>query len=142
MKGFNIHRKRRVYRSDDDYHYIGTFNTRRIAYKKVYLPGMNCGAPCRRNQGVIAVLRIPTTSLVVRHDDCDKMRTEAAEVVCFETCSGKRLPDKVAFSGHDAGFIYVIGEVVKPKCAFNKNPTEDCGSGIHFYLNRKRAAAH
>jgi hypothetical protein len=45
----------------------------------------------------------------------------------------------IAYSSHDESFIYKIGETVKPKDPFSEEWTEECASGIHFFITRLEA---
>jgi hypothetical protein len=68
-----------------------------------------------------------------------KCRAEYAEVL--EIYKGKRKV-KQAVSTWDSNFIYEVGETVKPKRPFDENWTDECSSGIHFYITRLEAENH
>ena len=68
-----------------------------------------------------------------------KCRAEYAEVL--EITKGKRRV-KTAFSTWDADFEYKVGETVKPKSAFDDDWTDECSSGIHFYITKLEAENH
>src|SRR5690606_40375496 len=44
-----------------------------------------------------------------------------------------------AFSKRDNEFVYKVGEVVKPKEPFSEDWTDECASGIHFFITRIEA---
>ncbi|MGH2622238.1 MAG: DUF5758 domain-containing protein [Sphingobacterium sp.] len=44
-----------------------------------------------------------------------------------------------AFSKWDNEFVYKVGEVVKPKEPFSEDWTDECASGIHFFISRIEA---
>lgn len=68
-----------------------------------------------------------------------KCRAEYAEVL--EITKGKRKV-KEATSTHDHSFIYKVGETVKPTTRFSDEWTEECASGIHFYITKIEAENH
>jgi hypothetical protein len=44
-----------------------------------------------------------------------------------------------AFSTHDSTFKYKVGETVKPKLEFVEDWTNECASGIHFFITKIEA---
>jgi hypothetical protein len=42
-------------------------------------------------------------------------------------------------SRHDVGFVYRVGETVRPREPFDENRWDECASGIHFFLTREEA---
>lgn len=49
---------------------------------------------------------------------------------------------KTAESYREDGFTYKVGETVRPKEKFNEDWTEECTSGIHFYITKIEAENH
>ena len=45
-------------------------------------------------------------------------------------------------SSYDTKFIYKEGETVKPTEAFCEDVTQECASGIHFFITREEAVAY
>ena len=88
--------------------------------------------------GKIAKLRIPTEAKR-SHAFGRKCRAEYAEVL--EIYRGKRLV-KSATSQYDSSFTYKVGETVRPKSKFSEDWTEECASGIHFFITREEALDH
>ena len=68
-----------------------------------------------------------------------KCRAEFAEVL--EITKGKRQL-KSAQSTYDDDFVYRVGATVKPVNAFSEEWTEECASGIHFYITKIEAENH
>lgn len=86
---------------------------------------------------VIVKLRIPENAQRVCASH--KCRASEVEVLGFETLEGEKLPDDtVVFSWWNSYYIYKIG-TAKPMYAFDSNPQIECGSGIHFFLDREAA---
>ena len=48
----------------------------------------------------------------------------------------------IGTSTHDASFTYQLGQVVEPAQPFDDDWTQDCASGIHFYITREEAEQH
>lgn len=77
-----------------------------------------------------------------------KMRASIAEVEQIQRLksrSAKRPVEastRVGISGWDDDFIYLEGQLVRPRLAFDRNRSKICGSGIHFYATREEAEAH
>ena len=65
-----------------------------------------------------------------------KCRAEYAEVLEIEGDAVE------AWSSHDGTFAYRVGETVRPKEPFSDEWTEECASGIHFFITREEAAAY
>jgi hypothetical protein len=49
---------------------------------------------------------------------------------------------ETAFSNHNYSFEYKVGEIVKPVEKFNEDWSNECASGIHFYITRLEAENH
>jgi len=64
-----------------------------------------------------------------------KCRAEFAKVL--EISEGNS-----ATSIKDDDFVYRVGEIVRPKQPFDENWTEECSSGIHFYITKIEAENH
>jgi hypothetical protein len=88
-------------------------------------------------EGVIVKLLIPAGAKR-SHAFGRKCRAEYAEVLKLYKAKGK----KEATSVYDSDFKYKIGETVKPTEAWNEDFTNECGSGIHFFINREEAENH
>jgi hypothetical protein len=67
-----------------------------------------------------------------------KCRAEYAEVL--EITKGKRKV-KTAVSTWDENFTYTVGTTVKPNKAWSEEWTDECASGIHFWITRVEAEA-
>lgn len=102
-----------------------------IGYKKAYTKIKNCKTE------VIVKLEIPAealrTSALSR-----KCRASAAKVLEIKSISGKK-KYKTAYSSHDNGFKYVVGETVEPTEPFDTNRWHECTSGIHHFITREEA---
>lgn len=70
-----------------------------------------------------------------------KCRAESAKVLSITRIdNGRRLPKStLAHSDWDYTFTYRVGETVRPRFPFNKDPNVTCASGIHFFTTRKEA---
>lgn len=86
---------------------------------------------------VIVKLRIPENA--ERVCASHKCRASEVEVLGFETLEGEKLPDNTnVFSWWNSYYRYKIG-IAKPMYEFDHNPQVECGSGIHFFLDREAA---
>ncbi len=45
----------------------------------------------------------------------------------------------MAYSGHDTAFVYRPGKIVRPQYPLSINLADDCGSGLHFFLDLEDA---
>ena len=97
----------------------GTF----IAYKKL--------------RGGIAKLEIPESAKRSNAPGGRKCRASKAKVLSFIGSHEKELR-----SIWSNTFIYRVGETVVPKDPFCEDWTQECASGIHFYLSLEEAEAH
>lgn len=95
-----------------------------IVYKKVY-SDINSAE-------LVAKLLIPSKAKRVNGSSA-KCRAEYAKVLGFYTLTGNRSKVKVCCSGHDSGFKYRVGDIVKPTRKFDTSITV-CSTGIHFLL--------
>jgi hypothetical protein len=90
-------------------------------------------------EDIIAQIEIPADAKR-SHAFGRKCRAEYAKVLAMfngdEPFRGKGI------SLHDSSFVYQIGKTVKPSEKFNEDFTEECASGIHFYITREEAVAH
>lgn len=69
-----------------------------------------------------------------------KCRCDKATVLEFQTIDGQQMSCAfTATSLYDAGFEYHVGATVIPRNPFNENRWTECGSGIHFFINRQEA---
>lgn len=93
--------------------------------------------PTGRQHEVIVKLRIPENA--ERVCASHKCRASEVEVLGFETLDGEKLPDDTkVFSWWSNSYCYKIG-MAKPQYAIDPNPQIECGSGIHFFLDREAA---
>ena len=88
---------------------------------------------CRDNK--IVKLLIPAEAKR-SHAFGRKCRAEYAEVL--EITKGTRKL-KTAVSVHDEGFKYQVGKTVKPVKPFSDDWTDECASGIHFFITKIEA---
>lgn len=130
----------------------------RIGWKKVLAP------PFTGREHYLVKLEIPEEALV-RYYDGDmagsyvkhaweiidgvsrgKMRAQYAKVLRIEHVSARkakrRVPSKqrIGISEYERGFAYVEGQLMEPREKFNETPGVECGSGIHFFASRDKAA--
>jgi len=64
-------------------------------------------------------------------------KCRAARAVVLEIVGAE-----IAFSRHDARFVYRVGETVEPYNTFDPDRWSECASGIHFFLTREEAEAY
>ncbi|ODR25798.1 pentapeptide repeat-containing protein [Mycolicibacterium porcinum] len=81
--------------------------------------------------GVIVKLRIPAKAKR-SHAFGRKCRAEYAKVVDIYGADE-------AHSTHDPSFVYRKGEIVRPTKPFDENWTDECSTGIHFFITRLEA---
>jgi hypothetical protein len=91
-------------------------------------------------EGIIAKLRIPE-SAKRSHAFGRKCRAEFAEVLELINADGTPHTGK-AVSQHHSAFEYEAGVTVRPTQPFSHDWTEECTSGIHFFITREEAAAY
>lgn len=109
-----------------------------IGYKKVYFYKKELAL--YRQQG-IAVLKIPVGAKIICGDDKNfKLRASIAKVLDVWALSGDKITC-LAFSSHDNSFKYPVGKIVKPDGGFDERYIT-CGSGIHFFLDRREAEVY
>ena len=89
---------------------------------------------------IIVKLSIPETSRR-SHAFGRKCRTESAIVLAMFEADGNAF-DGVGVSSYDSTFEYRVGATVKPKEPFAEDYTNECASGIHFFITREEAAAY
>ena len=65
-----------------------------------------------------------------------KCRAEYAEVL--EITKGTRKL-KNATSTYDSTFVYKVGGIIKPNQTFSEEWTDECASGIHFFITKLEA---
>jgi hypothetical protein len=88
---------------------------------------------------VIVKLLIPKDSKR-SHAFGRKFRAEYAEVLEITDPDGGT--EATAISNYNTDFIYKVGETVRPTDIFEEDWTEECASGIHFYITRAEAEAN
>ena len=81
--------------------------------------------------GIIVKLLIPIDAKR-SHAFGRKCRAEFAKVLEIFGASEAR-------SQEDGGFVYKIGETVRPTKPFNEDWTNECSTGIHFFITRIEA---
>jgi hypothetical protein len=89
--------------------------------------------------GCIVKLRIPEEAKR-SHAFGRKCRAECAEVLEVTGPRGGKLQEAV--SSYDSEFTYRVGQVVKPSNGFCEDWTDECASGIHFFITREEAEAY
>ena len=67
-----------------------------------------------------------------------KCRCSKAKVLSITNLDGTDADIDVAYSNHDPGFIYKIGEIVEV-ADFDTDRWNECSTGIHFFITRKEA---
>jgi hypothetical protein len=83
------------------------------------------------NNGIIVKLLIPKEAK--RNNAFGrKCRAEFADVL--ELSEGV-----IAYSQHEDGFTYEVGKRVTPSQPFNEDFTDECSTGIHFFITRLEA---
>lgn len=104
-------------------------------YKKVYIYPL-----FGYKRHALATLELPVGTIIVRGEAYDnKLRADRAKVIrIIDLISGKAVPEAYSGYANSARLKYAVGTVVKPKRAFAKS-LKTCGSGIHFFLDKKRA---
>lgn len=102
----------------------------------------------------IVQLRVPAEAKRWFDPESKKVRVSEAYVAHIEVataayaCSSsidkerpgfrQMLPNEIAFSGQDKGFMYAVGETVRPQNGFSSAP-QPCESGIHGFASRDTA---
>lgn len=89
----------------------------------------------------ILKLRIPADAKRICPNG-GKCRSDCAFVEEVQTMNGKPLQlqaNQVLCSLIDSTFFYNVGEMVYPERGFDDDPRLECSSGIHHFMNRKKA---
>ena len=68
-----------------------------------------------------------------------KCRADKAVVLEIQDMAGEALEGVVARSSYDPLFTYEVGKTVEPREPFDDCRWNECGSGIHFFINRQEA---
>ena len=68
-----------------------------------------------------------------------KCRSDKAVVLEIQDMDGEALEGVVARSIFDSLFTYEVGKTVEPREPFDGCRWNECGSGIHFFINRQEA---
>ena len=66
-----------------------------------------------------------------------KCRASEAVVLTIYDKDGKEIEETNSL--HDIGFVYRVGETVKPGEEFDTNRWNECAPGIHFFITREEA---
>ena len=97
-----------------------------------------CDAHGEDNQPIIVKLLIPEgarrSSATTRKCRCDK-----AIVLELQNEDGTAANVGEAFSKYEPTLAYRVGETVTPRRPFDEDRWNECGSGIHFFINRQEA---
>ncbi len=88
------------------------------------------------NGGIVAKLQIPASAKRSNAPGGRKCRASTARVISFIDSE-----ETEAYSQYARDFIYRVGETVTPEKKFCENFSEECTSGIHFYLSKEEAEA-
>lgn len=103
-----------------------------VGYKKAFAKAKN-----GKTLDVIVKLEIPAdakrSSAMSR-----KCRASKAKVLEIKSIISKKR-FTTAFSSHDNGFKYKVGETVEPTEPFDTNRWHECTSGIHHFITREEA---
>ncbi len=97
-----------------------------IVYKKLEL-------------GLIAQLKIPAEAKRINSLVGRKCRAEFAIVLAITTPEGKEVIEGI--SKHDNGYVYKVGETIKPD-KYDDDIRVECTSGIHFFITKKEAGEY
>ena len=84
--------------------------------------------------GVIVKLRV-LPDAERSHAFGRKCRASAVEVL-------EVIGAEVGISSYSSTFTYRVGEIVRPELPFCKDFTQECASGIHFFITREEAEAY
>lgn len=95
----------------------------------------NDGNPC------IAKLLIPEDAERISGFGGKCRASKAVVLGIYKVGSDEEVKER-CHSIFDKNFWYVVGNSVKCEKAFDKDCKKECGSGIHFYLNRLEAEMH
>ena len=68
-----------------------------------------------------------------------KCRADKAVVLEIQDIDGEALEGVAARSLYDSLFTYEVGKTVEPREPFDGCRWNECGSGIHFFINRQEA---
>ena len=86
---------------------------------------------------IVAKLLIPETARRC-HAFGRKCRADSAVVLALFDKDGKTF-DGVGESSYETGFRYRTGATITPTKPFNEDYTDECSSGIHFFITRIEA---
>ena len=103
-----------------------------IGFKKAYMRDV-----MERAMECIVELEIPADALRSSATS-RKCRCSKAKVLSITNLDGTDADIDVAYSNHDPGFIYKIGEIVEV-ADFDTDRWNECSTGIHFFITRKEA---
>jgi hypothetical protein len=83
--------------------------------------------------GVLVKLRVPATA---KRSNAFGRKCRASKVEVLEVIGAT-----IGVSYSSETVTYKVGEIVKPTEPFNADFTQECASGIHFYITREEAEA-
>ena len=91
----------------------------------------------KKGRGLTIIKLLIPADAIVSNAVGRKCRASYAKVLEIKTKEGANLES--ATSTHDYGFIYKVGEIVKPTVTFDENRWNECAPGIHFFLTKQEA---
>jgi hypothetical protein len=91
--------------------------------------------------GVILLLEIPADARRVSTPIGRKCRAERVMVLRAETPDGEALEVTRFRSGHDARFVYTVGEIASVT-DFDDDIRVECTRGLHFFITRQEAVEY
>ena len=110
-----------------------------IAMTRILPPEGNLVGWKKLKCGEIAKLLIPTHAKR-SHDFGRKCR--ASEALVLEIYQDGQPAEGEFVAHYDSAFTYSKGKTVKPTVPFDDDFTNECGSGIHFFITREEAEAY
>jgi hypothetical protein len=90
--------------------------------------------------GDLVHLRIPADAKRSNAPDGRKCRASKAKVLGIYSHNGSS--KLMTYSRYESDFKYQIGKLVKPRRKFEDDWTQECASGIHFFLTQEEAKAY
>ena len=108
-------------------------NKQIIGWKKAKLDGANC------------LVQLKINPRALRYQPLNKKcRASSAKVIGIYDINSsksnlKKLPQKMVHSQYDYNFFYEVDKTVRPRHKFDKDHTQECTSGIHFFLTLDEA---
>ena len=94
---------------------------------------------CQTSDGLVIVKLLIPEDAKRSSGTGRKCRADKAVVLEIQDMAGEALEGVVARSSYDPLFIYEVGKTVEPREPFDGCRWNECGSGIHFFINRQEA---